>query len=308
MNTQSTELVIAVPTAIVGAASFGLASAIQHRVTKQVPEVRTLSPRMLFALVRKPIWVLSILTVIIGLSLQVVALAFGPLVLVQPLLVTSVLFGAAFAAWLGHRKMDLVLGLGALACMGGLSAFLVLGRPSGQGSEFTGASILPLALALGLLVVVSLVAARLLPGEVGVIGLAVATGVLYGVTASLIKVVAGHFRSGGLAEPFQHWSLYAVCVIGPMGFLLSQQTLQRGKLISPALAVITTVDPLVAAAIGVSWLGERIESTPSILAGELIAVVVIIGAILVLTRRGEQLRRAAEQPDRDGDSWDTTWG
>ncbi len=93
-----------------------------------------------------------------------------------------------------------------------------------------------------------------------------------------------------------------------MGFLLSQQTLQRGKLISPALAVITTVDPLVAAAIGVSWLGERIESTPSILAGELIAVVVIIGAILVLTRRGEQLRRAAEQPDRDGDSWDTTWG
>ncbi|MFI0462609.1 DMT family transporter [Saccharopolyspora sp. 5N102] len=306
MSTQGTVLVIAVPAAVVGAASFGLASAIQHRVTKQVPEVRTLSPRMLFDLVRKPIWVLSIVTVLVGLSLQVVALAFGPLVLVQPLLVTSVLFGAGFAALLAHRKMDLVLALGGLACVGGLSAFLVLGRPSGQGAEFTGASILPLALALGLLVVLSLVAARWLPGEVGVIGMAVATGVLYGVTAGLIKVVAGQFRSGGLAEPFQHWTLYAVCVIGPMGFLLSQQTFQRGRLMSPALAVITTVDPLVAAAIGVNWLGERIESSPAILAGEVIAVVVIIGGIVVLTRRGEQLRRAMEQNDRD--AGDSTWG
>ncbi|RKT87960.1 Magnesium transporter NIPA [Saccharopolyspora antimicrobica] len=305
MSSNSTVLVIAVPAAVVGAASFGLASAIQHRVTKQVPKVRTFSPRMLFDLVRKPIWVLSILTVIIGLSLQVVALAFGPLVLVQPLLVTSVLFGAAFAAWMAHRRMDLVLALGGLACVGGLSAFLVLARPSGQSSEFTGASILPLALALGLLVVVSLAAAQLIPGEAGVIGMAVATGVLYGVTAGLIKVVAGQFRTGGPAEPFQHWTLYAVCVIGPMGFLLSQQTFQRGRLMSPALAVITTVDPLVAAAIGVSWLGERIESSPAILAGEVIAGVVIVVGIVILTRRGEQLRRALERADGGSDP---TWG
>ncbi|GAA0535931.1 hypothetical protein GCM10011581_24490 [Saccharopolyspora subtropica] len=306
MNTQSTELVVAVPAAIAGAASFGLASAIQHRVTKQVPKVRTFSPRMLFVLIRKPIWVLSVLTVVVGLSLQVVALAFGPLVLVQPLLVTSVLFGAAFAAWLAHRRLDLVLGLGALACMGGLSAFLVLGRPSGQGSEFTGASIVPLSLALGLLAAAALLAARLLPGEIGVIGMAVATGVLYGVTAALIKVVAGQFRSGGLVEPFQHWTLYVVCAIGPMGFLLSQQTFQRGRLMSPALAVITTVDPLVAAAIGVSWLGETIEASPAILAGELVAVVMIIGGIVVLTRRGEQLRRAMDE--RDGGQAEATWG
>nr|WP_218889314.1 DMT family transporter [Saccharopolyspora hordei] len=299
-------MAIAVPTAVVGAASFGLASAIQHRVTKQVPRVRTLNPRMLLALVRKPIWVLSILTVIVGLSLQVVALAFGPLVLVQPLLVTSVLFGAAFAAWMAHRKMDLVLALGGLACVGGLSAFLVLARPSGHSSDFTGAPVLPLALALGLLVLVSLVASWLVPGEAGVIGMAVATGVFYGVTAGLIKVVAGQVRSGGVVEPFQHWTLYAVCVIGPMGFLLSQQTFQRGRLISPSLAVITTVDPLVAAAIGVSWLGETLESSPAILTGELVAVVVIVVGIVVLTRRGEQLRRALDRSD--GGSEEPTWG
>ena len=87
-----------------------------------------------------------------------------------------------------------------------------------------------------------------------------------------------------------------VCAIGPLGFLLSQQTFQRGKLMSPALAVITTVDPLVSAAIGVSWLGERIEYSSAVLAGETAAAVAIVGGIVLLARRSEQLRRAmAEQ-------------
>ncbi|MFC7340516.1 DMT family transporter [Saccharopolyspora griseoalba] len=303
MSSAGTVLGVAVPAAVIGAASFGLASAIQHRVTKQVPQVSTFSPRILWDLVRKPIWVLSIGTVIVGLSLQVVALAFGPLVLVQPLLVTSVLFGAGFAAWLAGRPMDWVLALGGLACAGGLAAFLLLARPSGQGSDFTGAPVLPLALLLGLLVLLSLLAARWLRGEFVAVALAVATGILYGVTAGLMRVVAGYFRTGGIFEPFTHWSLYVVCAIGPLGFLLSQQTFQRGRLMSPALAVITTVDPLVSAAIGVSWLGERIEYSSAALAGETLAAVAIVGGIVLLARRSEQLRRA--MAEQEGAS---TWG
>lgn len=288
-----TVLAVAVPAAVLGAASFGLGSAIQHRVTKQVPKVRTFSPRMLFDLVRHPIWVLSVGTVIVGLSLQVVALAYGPLILVQPLLVTSVLFGAAFAARLAGRRLDLVLTVGGLACSGGLAAFLLLARPTGDGYELTGEPGM-LAIVLGLVVIVALLAARWLPGEPGVVGMAVATGVFYGLTAALMRVVAGQFRTSGLAEPFLHWPLYLVCVLGPMGFLLSQQTFQRGRLISPALAVITTVDPLVAAAIGVSWLGETIVSSPLILTGEIISGLVIVAGVAVLARRAEQLRLAEE--------------
>jgi len=52
-------LVIAVPAALVGTASFGLASAAQQRATQQVPTVRTLDPRLLLELVRQPLWVLG---------------------------------------------------------------------------------------------------------------------------------------------------------------------------------------------------------------------------------------------------------
>ncbi|GAB3548367.1 drug/metabolite transporter (DMT)-like permease [Actinopolyspora lacussalsi] len=298
---------IAVPAALVGAASFGMASAVQQRATKQVPSIRTLNPRLLLELVRKPIWLASVGTVIVGLSLQVVALAYGPLMLVQPLLVTSVLFAALHAAWLAHRKLDRIVVLGALGCMSGLAAFLLLARPVG-GDETIEPQAIPLAVLLGVITVVCLLAASRFPGEIRVIALALATGVIYGVTAGLMKVVASQFRAGGFVEPFQHWVLYAVCLVGPCGFLLSQNAFQQGKLISPALAVITTVDPLVGVAIGIGWFGEEVVSTPAVLGGQAVAAVAIVGGIVLLTHRGESLRREIENNDSLGDGGTVTWG
>ncbi len=149
-----------------------------------------------------------------------------------------------------------------------------------------------LAVALGVIAVGGLVLSSLVTGPVKVLGLALATGVFYGLTAGLMKVVAGELRHGFVA-PFEHWTLYAVCVIGPIGFLLSQNTFQQGRMLSPALAVITTVDPLVGVAIGVWWLGESAVTGPVVLVGELLAAVVIVIGIAVLARRADQLSAEA---------------
>lgn len=301
-QSTSTMFFVAVPAAVAGAASFGLASAVQQRATKEVPTTGTLDPRLLLDLARRPVWVLGIGTVLVGLSLQLVALAFGPLVLVQPLLVTGVLFGAVFSAVLAHRRVDHLVVLGSLGSVAGLSAFLVLARPTGGSTELEqdGWGLLPLALVLGISVLVCLTAAGRLQGAVQVAALAAATGVLYGLTAGLMKVVTSQFRSGGIGEVFSHPVLYVVCAIGPLGFLLSQNTFQQGTLIAPALAIITIVDPLVGVAIGVSWLGEQVNSSPAVLAGELIAVLVIIGSVALLAHRGTQLRREMERPSQRG--------
>ncbi|MGH3781889.1 MAG: DMT family transporter, partial [Pseudonocardiaceae bacterium] len=280
-NSTSTMFFVAVPAAVAGAASFGLASAVQQRATKEVPTTGTLDQRLILELIQRPAWVLGVGTVIVGLSLQLVALAFGPLVLVQPLLVTGVLFGAVFSALLAHRRVDRLIVLGSLGCVAGLSAFLLLARPTDASTQLSddGWSLLPLAITLGVLVVGCLVVAARFSGAVHVAALAAATGVLYGLTAGLMKVVTGQFRSGGFVEPFSHPVFYVVCAVGPMGFLLSQNTFQQGTLIAPALAIITIVDPLVGVAIGVSWLGEQVASSPAVLAGQMIAVVVVIGSI-----------------------------
>jgi drug/metabolite transporter (DMT)-like permease len=308
-QSTSTLFFVAVPAAVAGAASFGLASAVQQRATKEVPTTGTLDPRLLLELVRRPVWVLGIGAVIVGLSLQLVALAYGPLVLVQPLLVTGVLFGAVFSAVLTHRRVDRLVVLGSLGAVAGLSAFLILARPTGGSTQLEqdGWALLPLAVGLGATVVICLTVASRYDGPVQVGALATATGVFYGLTAGLMKVVTSQFRFGGFPEIFTHPVFYVVCAIGPLGFLLSQNTFQHGTLIAPALAIITIVDPLVGVAIGVSWLGEQVNSSPAVLAGELIAVLVIMGSVGLLAHRGTQLRRELERAPQPG-AGPAVWG
>jgi drug/metabolite transporter (DMT)-like permease len=296
-------LFIAVPAAVVGAASFGLASALQQRATKEVPSRGALNPRLITELVRRPYWLLATGAVGLGLALQVVSLAFAPLALVQPLLVTGVLFGTLFAARLAGRRPDRQILAGAAAAVAGLAAFLVLARPQGG---VTGLPDLPTILPLGL-ALVAVVAGCLLAavasrfsGSAHVGALAVATGVCYGVTAGLMKVVTGEIRTGGVFEIFSHPVIYVVCVVGPAGFLLSQYTFQQGVLIAPALAVITIVDPLVATAIGVLWLGEHLDSSTPVLVGEVFAAVVLVAGVIVLARRGTHLRQEILQAEREG--------
>jgi drug/metabolite transporter (DMT)-like permease len=313
VTVSNSEVVFAaVPAAVAGAASFGLASAVQQRATKEVPTSGTLNPRLLLDLIQRPVWVLGIVTVILGLSLQLVALAYGPLVLVQPLLVTGVLFGAVFSALLAHRRVDRLVVLGSLGCVAGLSGFLALAQPTGNSTRFAddGWSLLPLAIVLGVIVLGCLAVAARFSGSVHVAALAAATGVLYGLTAGLMKIVTSQFRSGGFAEPFGHPILYVVCVVGPMGFLLSQNTFQQGTLIAPALAIITIIDPLVGVAIGVWWLGEQVVSSPGVLAGQAISAVVLFSSVALLAHRGTQIRHEVEQAAQRGvdSSGQVAWG
>lgn len=292
-------LVIAVPAAVIGAAAMGLANATQSKATRQVPTSGILDPHLILHLLRNKVWLVGMLATLTGLGLQVVALGFGPLILVQPLLVTSLLFTNSFIAWMVRRRTDKVLAGGGLLCVAGLAAFLLVAKPQQQSDRIaSGAALLPLAITFGVLVVGCVVLAFRTNRSVRVLALALATGILYGVTAGLMKIVSGQFRLG-LAVPFQHWALYTVCLIGPMGFLLSQNTFQQGKLITTAVAVITTVDPLVGIGIGVNWFGESVSTSPAALVGEIVAALMIIGGIIVLAHRGEHLKRQAALPEQE---------
>ncbi|WP_200834554.1 DMT family transporter [Amycolatopsis alkalitolerans] len=294
MTAEWSSTAVAVPAAVLGAALMGLASAAQAKATKQVPQGKTLHPGLLVDLAHRPLWLVGIVATIGGLLLQVLALGFGPLLLVQPLLVTALPFAAAFSAWLGHRRPDGVVVLGALVCVAGLAGFLALAQPTGGANELV-SDVGPLAVVLGLIALLGLGLSTVLRGAGRVLGLALATGVFYGVTAGLMKVVAGQLREGA-AVPFSHWALYVVCVVGPIGFLLSQNTFQQGRAMAPALAVITTADPMVGVAIGIGWMGESAMDGTAVLAGEIAAAAVIVAGIWILSHRSSHLLAPAPTP------------
>jgi drug/metabolite transporter (DMT)-like permease len=294
--TEPAVLFVAVPAALIGAAGFGLASALQHRAAREAPATGVIGPQLLVELARRPSWVLATFAVLGGMALQLVALAFAPLALVQPLLVTGIIFGTVFSAWLGHHRPDRLLVIGALAATGGLAAFLSLARPSGGNFELPPfLTLFPLSAALLIVVVGCLWVATHRRGPLGVGSLALATGVCYGVTAGLMKVVTGELRADGVESILTHPALYVVCVVGPVGFLLSQHTFQEGMLIAPALAIITIVDPLVSMGIGLTWLGEELADTSAAaVLGQVAAGLVIIAGVGLLAHRGTRIRAQVE--------------
>lgn len=305
MAASEAQLYIAVPAALGAAASFGLTAVLQHHATRRVPRHGALRPSLLFDLIREPIWVTSIVANVAGIGLQVVALVYAPLVLVQPLLVMGLVFAVLSGSALARHRPDRVLLLGAGCCVAGLAAFLLVARPTGGGGRLELDEVLPLAVGLAVVLGICLMVASRAVGEMRALSLALGCGVLYGVTAGLIKIVGEQFAEG-LLVPFQHWTLYAVCVIGPIGFLLNQNAYQAEAVAAPALAVITTTDPLIAIGIGRLWLGENIRLGAAAVTGEVLALGVMTAGILALAHRAPHVRTEAE-PQQLPALWQRDW-
>ncbi|HUY50297.1 MAG TPA: hypothetical protein VMV92_32090 [Streptosporangiaceae bacterium] len=76
---------IAVTAALVAAFCFALGSLVQQGVAVRETRTGILSFRLLLSLVRQPRWVAGVLLAAGSFAVQGLALAFGPLTLVQPL-------------------------------------------------------------------------------------------------------------------------------------------------------------------------------------------------------------------------------
>jgi drug/metabolite transporter (DMT)-like permease len=290
--------VVAVIAAIGAAACFGSSGVFEHRATHSTRTRSPLSPGLLGDLIRLRGFRLGVILGAAGFGLQVLALRFGPLILVQPLLVTGVLFYLAVASVVEHRRIDKTMVAGVLLALAGLSGFLVTARPETGHGSFTSAAALPLGCGLVAVVALCLFVTGRVQEEFRALPLAAATAVFYGVTAGLVRSLTSGATSGDLLG---RWELYAVIVIGPAGFLLNQNAYQRGKLGSVALTTITVGDPIVAIGIGLAWLGESIAGGWSTL-GEILALAVMVAGIALLAHRAQRV--AEELQDAAGERAD----
>ena len=279
---------IAAVAAVASALMFGISSVADQRSTKRVESRRALSPRILVDLVRQPLWVTALGANLVGFALQVVALNFGSLALVQPILVCDLIFAVLILWYLwrrsgsqrpGRRRQTRIVFAGVAAAVIGLAGFLAIGRPS-NGTTHVSFSVLP-PLAAGLVVVVGgclAVAAR--NRNLRPLALALACGINYGVAAFLVKLLTSEFGSG-LGEVFTNWPIYVFAVVGPAGFLLNQDAFQQGKFLAPVQAIITSADPVISIGLGILWLNVQLRSSLADIAGEVVSILLMITGIVI---------------------------
>ncbi|MFF1283131.1 DMT family transporter [Streptomyces sp. NPDC058299] len=267
-------LALSVLLSLVSAVAYAGGAIVQEQVAVSAPH-ETYLP------LRRPGWWGALALNGLGGVLHVVALACGPLSLVQPLGALTIVFALPLAALCVGRRAGATAWRGALMATVGLAGLLSLVGTSGAHS-LTPAQRVAAALVTGGAVVALMcagLAAHRHPAMRSVL-LATASGIAFGMSSVFTKTVAVD-RAQGFG-PADLASLAAVCLFAAAGVLLSQAAYRGGGLTAP-LATLTVVNPVLAAVVGVLMFGEtfRHGSTGTVLA--LACAVVTAGGLVMLT-------------------------
>jgi hypothetical protein len=288
---------IAVIAALGAACCFALAAVVQHSAARPTNE-ELLSLRLLLALVRNPRWLAGAGLGVLSFAIQGLALAFGPLTLVQPLAATDVLFALPMIAGPRyHLTRGDWLGSGAVAA--GIALFLAVSPPA-EGTRAPGlAAWAPVILAAGAFAAVAGLAAMRTRGTAQVIWLAAGAGITYGVADALTKSTVDLLADLGSATLLR-WEPYALIAAGTLGTLLDQSAFRAGAL-SVSLPVIDTLEPVSAVVIGAFVFGERLAASPGQLAAQLAGGALVAAGIAALSRSSVAAMEARSgDPSRPG--------
>ncbi|WP_116104022.1 DMT family transporter [Amycolatopsis thermalba] len=266
----------------VAAAFANAAGAVLQRAgARKQPQGSDLDVGALKGLVKTPVWVAGVAVMLCGLVLQAAALATGPIVLIQPIMVselavTLVLSGLAFRTRL--RARDWIAAVGMAAEVGLLLFALAPG-----GGDARGVSALEWL--LGCAVTVACVALLFAAGRRddtthSAAFFGAAAGLWFGFTAVLMAGVTAALTANGVPGLFQAWQTYAMLVAGPAGFFLLQTALRAGRLVA-AQPGLVLANPLVALGWGLLVFGEHVRGGPWI-ALELAAAGALAGCTVLL--------------------------
>jgi len=275
--------------ALVAAFFFALAATLQQKGALGMGEVSLGSPKSFVTLVKQTWWLLGTVALLTGYAFQAVALAHGRLAVIQPLLVTTIVFALPLGYFLTSQIINRREVLGAVIVVLGLAVFTVVGD-AGDGKDNAPAN----EWALAVLVFGSLSAVLLVMGGRGSVtrkaGLyGACAGVLYGLSASLCKPTVEIFGSDGIGSVLTSWEAYAFAFAGVLAFVVQQVSLSTGKL-ATSVATVSVCNPLVSIVIGTLLLDERLAEPQwhKVIAYCGLAVALLGAVVISLATEGEK--------------------
>jgi hypothetical protein len=266
----------------------------QHVASTGAP-AKTSGWRLVLYLLRSPLWLLGWVALIGSFVLQALALHDGPLSVVQPLLVTELVFALVLRqVWLRQSIRTAAWTSAAVTAMG-LGVFIAVAEPRGGDAVPTSHVWTAVVIVcLGAAAAMALLARSGSPGRRA--GLyAAAAGTVWALEATFIKTTTDTLTQFGVGGTFERWPVYALAVGGIAGFLLEQAALHVGPLrISQPVLVI--VDPVVSIVLGVWLFDEHFTEDPLTLVIAVLAFAVMCVGAVFLTRTAPETMEAAPSP------------
>jgi hypothetical protein len=274
--------VVSVLFALLTALCNGTASVLQRMAAATAPANKALHLSLFSYLIRRKVWLAGIGMVILAAVFQAIALATGPIALVQPIFIIELPFTLLVASRVIGRRLPRLTWWAVALVTVGLGAGLAIAAPSGGTTDVsTRVWITALIVTAGFEAVVITFGVRA-KGNVraAAFGLAAACG--YSLTAALMKSAVAALSVSVVAF-FESWELYATAVAGVGALFLLQNALQAGSLVA-VQPPLTLGDALISVSFGVTVFNENVRTGGWLLVGELVALIAVAIGCIQLSR------------------------
>ena len=259
----------------------GTASVLQRLAARTAPASTALHLSLLGYLIRNRVWLTGIGLVIVASVTQAVALATGPVALVQPIFIIELPFSLLVAGRLMRRRIPwrtwCAVGLVTVALGAGLAA----AAPSGGTNHASGSTWAITLIATAGFEAAVITVGVWARGNARGVAFGLAAGCGYALTATLMKSAVAVLPKG--AGPFfSTWQLYATAAAGVGAVFLLQNGMQAGML-AAVQPPVTLGDALISSVYGVIVYGETVR-TGAWLAAEAVCVIAVAVGIVELSR------------------------
>jgi drug/metabolite transporter (DMT)-like permease len=277
-------MILTVLFAVVAAFCNGANVITQHAASISAPKRET-GLRLVGYLFHQPLWLIGWIAAVGGFLFQALALHNGQLSVVQPLLVTELVFVLVLRwLWIRQDVARAAWAAGVVVCAA-LAVFLAVAEPSGGKPNPTTTDWLAALLVFG-----GLIAAGVAAGTHGspvrrAASFAVAGSLGWALMAVFLKTTTNALTADGLGGLFATWPLYALAAAAISATVLEQSALHVGPLsVSQPLLVI--INPLASIFLSIWLFDERFTASPG-------RVVIAIFAFAALAIGVVELSRAA---------------
>jgi drug/metabolite transporter (DMT)-like permease len=267
--------------AVLASLANALSAILQRIGVQHAPSDSTLSLNLIRYAFRHLVWFVGLALIAVGFVLQAVALRFGQLSSVQPIVTAELLFlvlilGVWFRYHVSWREL-----VGAAAAAGGLAAFLVIAAPGGGTVVPSLRSWAEVSVVVGIGVAATTALGFVGPRWFRASMFGTGGALLFALSAALTKQFTT-LVSEGWGHVFTNWNPYALVATGVVGLFLTQSALHAGP-ITASQASLTIVDPLASVLIGLWLFHDVLRTAAWRLPAEVVAMVVLVVGVIVLS-------------------------
>ena len=291
-------MTLAVVFALAAAFSNAVNLMTQHSASISAPK-REKGWRLALYLIRQPLWLLGGAAAVGSFVCQALALHFGPLSVVQPVLITELIFVLVLRRVWIHQDVARAAWASVLVVCAALGVFLTAAEPTGGHPGAQTARWLSAVLVFG-----GTIAVLVLLGRGGAPmrragAFAAAAALAWALEATFLKAATQTLASFGLGGMLIRWPIYAMIGATVTGTLLQQAALHVGPL-SVSQPVLVITDPLASIILSVWVFAERFTSSPALIAVAAVSFAVMAAGVVLLTRTAPHDLSPSRQADHDG--------